>query len=168
MVIVPNITYESCYYLFILLPSKVLNFHLLVFQIKLKYHCSSAINCVTWEKKQASLRHPSRGKMQCGMAAVISSLDRKSVLNSVPTEEKDLNFTYGYNVRSTSLDNLVYFDQSLLNNLPIFLSVFFFSVKGSKEAICSHRSCQPKRQDLSSQHKFFNYVSVYNTPTHRY
>ena len=39
----PHITYKSCYYLFILLPTKGCNFHMQVFQIKLKYHCSKPI-----------------------------------------------------------------------------------------------------------------------------
>ena len=39
----PNTTYKSCYYLFILLPAKGCNFHMQVFQIKLKYHCSKPI-----------------------------------------------------------------------------------------------------------------------------
>ena len=40
----PNITYKSCfYYLFIHYPQKGCNFHMQVFQIKLKYHCQS--NC---------------------------------------------------------------------------------------------------------------------------
>ena len=42
-VFMPNITYKSCYYLFILLPKKVCNFHVKVFKIKLKYHCSKPI-----------------------------------------------------------------------------------------------------------------------------
>ena len=70
--------------------------------------------------------------MQCGMAAVISSLDRKSVLYSVPTEEKDLNFTYGYNVRSTSLDNLIYFSHSSI--IYQYFSMFsFFPPKDPKK-----------------------------------
>ena len=38
-----NITYKSYCYLFILLPTKVCNFHMSVFQIKLKYHSSKPI-----------------------------------------------------------------------------------------------------------------------------
>ena len=36
----PNNTYKSCYYLFILLPARFCNFQMQVFQIKLKYYCS--------------------------------------------------------------------------------------------------------------------------------
>ena len=39
----PNITYKSCYYLYILLPAKGCNFHIKAFQIKLKYHYSKPI-----------------------------------------------------------------------------------------------------------------------------
>ena len=41
VVFMQNITYKSCCYLFILLPAKVCNFHMQVFQIKLKNHCSN-------------------------------------------------------------------------------------------------------------------------------
>ena len=39
----PNITYKSCYYLFIYYPQTVCSFHMLVFQIQLKYYSSKPI-----------------------------------------------------------------------------------------------------------------------------
>ena len=43
VVFMANITYKSCYYLLYYYQQKVCNFHMLVFQIKLKYHCSKPI-----------------------------------------------------------------------------------------------------------------------------
>ena len=55
----PNITYKSCYYLFILIPAEGLKFLMQVFQIKLKYHCCKPI------KLQKFLMQQYTGSNQC-------------------------------------------------------------------------------------------------------